>query len=105
MQRRGRGWKHVATEASLQQAQKFIYGQTGAADECAQRADGEFSVLGNRKFARTPDFTRTRWLPTWPTGCQPAFWKAFAASLPETLASLPIPLDSHHNFRLFPLFL
>src|SRR5579862_870817 len=37
--------------------------------------------------------------------CHPAFWKAFAASLPEMLASRATLLDRDENFRLLPIWI
>jgi hypothetical protein len=56
------------------------------------------------RFARIPALTITKWFPTWPEACHPAFWKTLTASLPEMLASLPIQLYGYDDLLAARLF-
>ncbi len=64
----------------------------------ARRVPTDSSLCwGIERLTLTPGLTITTWLPTCPKGCQPVFWNALTASLPEMLPSLPIPLYRYHN--------
>jgi hypothetical protein len=58
---------------------------------------------GTERLTRTPGFTITRWLPTWPIARHPAFSKVLAASLPEMLPSRATRLNRDQDFELTDL--
>jgi hypothetical protein len=74
----------------LAEVEELVDRQAGVTDQRTECADRESLCWGIERFTRMPDFTSTRWLPTWPAAVQPARSKALAASLPEMLASLTI---------------
>ena len=67
----------------------------------ARRVPTESSLCcGTERLTHTPGFTITRWLPTWPIACHPAFSKALAACWPEMFASRATRLYGNQDFRL-----
>jgi hypothetical protein len=90
--------------APSEQGKEFVDGEPGVADEGSKGSNRKLYVLRDRKIGPGTGLNQDQMVPYLPAGCQPAFWKAFTASLPEMLASLPIQLNGYDDLLAARLF-
>jgi hypothetical protein len=76
--------------AKLQGVAKFFRRDTRHFQRAPQSAKGDFPVHRNDATALAfwCDFLRTTWLPRWRSTKNPSRFKAFTASVPDTMGSL-----------------
>lgn len=74
------------------------------ADEGAESSNRKFFVLWDRKISASTLLDQDQMAPYLPGSLPTRLRKAFAASLPEMLASLPIQLNGYHDLLATRLF-